>query len=249
MKNILSSSPPTSICGKDIGSNPVSGVDNNVLYGKGIENKRQGNIQGSIYYFQKSATTGHVESQMELAKLYQKSDLSQTFYWFNMASKAGNAEAIYMIGYMYEHGKSVEKNMINALYHYQLSASRGYVDAAIVLGEHFNNGTYVNRNIETSLQWYMKAAEKDDTEGQFYSGVLLYEKGQKDEALEWFKKAGEQGHGPACFNVGCYMIEKGESDDAINWIIKANDIDNGLYINQLNILLDNRKNNSVHCDN
>ncbi len=80
--------------------------------GKGIEQ----NLTMAASWFEKSATMGHVDSQMRLAYLYSKGigvqrDFTRSAHWYHLAALHDNPKAQYRYGSMLAKGKGLEKDL------------------------------------------------------------------------------------------------------------------------------------------
>ncbi len=140
-------------------------------------------------------------------------------------AQAGDAEAQFNLGYIYNIGEGVERNDQEAVKWYRLAAEQGYSLAQSNLGLMYANGAGVAENDQEAVRWYRLAAEDGLAIAQNNLGVM-YASGtgvvQSDqEAFKWLVLAAEQGYVEAQRNLG-QMYEYGtgvEQDDleAMKW--------------------------------
>ena len=118
-----------------------------------------------------------------------------------------------------------------------LLAEKNNASALINLANLYEQGQGVKRDLTQSIAWLRKAADLDDTRGQFQL-AMAYEKGlgvERDlqQAAYWLEKAAVQGDGTAQFNLGVMLATnfgKGvmtssteQRKQAIEWLTKAKD--------------------------
>ncbi|MFT5182263.1 MAG: hypothetical protein ACI8S3_002153 [Alphaproteobacteria bacterium] len=120
--------------------------------------------------------------------------------WRPLAS-AGNVEAQFNIGAIYEEGLEVPADPSEAAGWYGLAAGHGHAQAQYNLGIMYADGRGVPRDDSRALVWLRKAAEQDHAKAQFNLGVF-YQTGRgltKDlaKAKLWFDRAAANGVGPA----------------------------------------------------
>ena len=156
---------------------------------------KDGAPKKSVKWFTKAAKQNHLESQLELAKLYVsgkgvEEDISEAVKWYGKAAEQGNAEA----------GKRVEE--LKAIEETIKAAKKGDPEAQFNLGCSYYEGSDIEKNYEEAFKWMSKAAKKDLPEAQFNLGYFYFfgigVERNASEAEEWLKKAAAQG---ACNDV------------------------------------------------
>lgn len=118
-------------------------------------------------------------------------------HWYQEAGQAGNADAHYALGEMYETGRVVEPNLTTAITWYQKAADQGLAGAQNKLGNLLSIGVAGAPDYEQSMVWYRKAADQGHAAAlaniaRLYQGGLGVEH-DKNEALKWFMAAAEKG--------------------------------------------------------
>lgn len=155
-------------------------------------------LQAVFEGYARAAELGHPDGLNNLADMYLRGeyvqqDDEQAFNLFMEAAKLGVPESMYTIGYMYGHGRGVQKDEEQSAYWYLQSALNGDVFAINKMG---HQAFEKNEGME-AFSWYMKAAEMNDTEGEYNVG-FCYESGIGTEvnikqAKKWYRKAALKG--------------------------------------------------------
>ena len=162
-------------------------------------------------------------------KAYNAGNYSEAVRLYSKAAEQGYVQAQCNLGYCYEFGRGVTKDLNEAVKWYSKAAAQGYAQAQYNLGYCYEFGRGVTKDLNEAVKWYRKAAEQGDADAQCNLG-LCYHSGQgvtKDytKAVKWFRKAAEQGHADAQFNLGlCYEFGVGVTKDlteAAKWFRKA----------------------------
>lgn len=120
---------------------------------------------------------------------------------FLKAANAGHSEAMYEMGYLYETGDGVTKDIKEAAGWYRKGAEAGDAKAQRAIGLMYENGTGVPENWIEASSWYRKSANADDAMGQYLFGrAYQYGIGVRlslTDAITWYDKAAAQGNGDA----------------------------------------------------
>ena len=98
-------------------------------------------------------------------------------------AEGGEAVAQNNLGFMYQEGKGVPKDEVEAVKWYRKAADQGHADAQFVLGVVYEEGKGVPKNEVEAVKWYRKAADQGNARAQFILGGM-YAKGEgvpKDE--------------------------------------------------------------------
>jgi serine/threonine protein kinase/TPR repeat protein len=145
------------------------------------------------------------------------------------AAEQGNANEQYNLGLMYEEGRGVEKDEVEALKWYRKAAEQGDTWVQNHVGKMYENGRGADKDYVEALKWYRKAAEQGYSWGQVHLGNM-YKNGwglEKDdaEAVKWYRKAAEQGNPFGQVQLGkMYQSGVGVAKDyaeAAKWYCKA----------------------------
>ncbi len=112
-------------------------------------------------------------------------------------AQAGEAEARYLLGVMYERGLGGERSDSRAWGWYKGAATAGHLDAILALAALHEFGQGVPRSTQKALELYTQAAEKGSLKAMARLGVMaLRGQGRKPDlqvALKWLSRAAEGG--------------------------------------------------------
>ncbi|MEP4051380.1 MAG: OmpA family protein [Litorimonas sp.] len=146
-------------------------------------------------------------------------------------ANAGDANAQFHLGLVYENGDGVPKNSAEAAKWYRKAAEQNHKYAQYNLAFLYANGEDISVNIAEVVKWMRRAADGGDADALFQMGTL-YAAGkgvpQNDQqAMNWYRKAAEQGQIKAMFNLGVHY-ETGvgvqiNNSEAVRWYRKAAD--------------------------
>ncbi|HEY6271348.1 MAG TPA: caspase family protein [Terriglobales bacterium] len=165
----------------------------------------------------------------EAKKLLQASQFTQALALFRASASAGDPEAMYYMGRVYDHGWGVPVDYSQARPWYEKGAAAGNAEAMASLGYLYGTGHGVTQDYTVARQWYEKGAAAGDRLAMNNLGVL-YDSGRgvpqdSAQALQWFEKAAAAGNEVAMRNVGnCYQHGRGVVKDnakARQWYQKA----------------------------
>ena len=227
------------------------------------------NYSKAFYWYKKSAEQGNDVAQCNLGFCYENGNGVTESYieaikWYDKSAKQGNTRAqSYLpnvfqklkelaeigysgsqcnLGYCYEYGLGVEKNIYQAVYWYKKSAEQGDDVAQCNLGSCYKNGVGVDKDYNEAFYWFKKSADQGNSRAQFYVGYyyangLGYLEKDYSKAVYWYKKSAEQGYNYAQCNLGiCYYNGEGVEKDykqAIYWYKKSAEQGNSAAQNNL----------------
>ena len=210
----------------------------------------------ALEWFRKAAAQGHAAAQNYLGlmfssgrstprnhdevKLYAKhagqdnSDVQYQFglneqdgakamEWFRKAAEQGNVDAQFKLVWAFDN---------DSVFWLKNSAKQGHSLSQYLLGSMYAKGQGVEQDDAKALEWFRKAANQQDTWGnfsQYYLG-LMYAEGRGVEqddakALGWFRKAVAQDHAASQYQLGLMYaegrgVEQGDAK-AVDWFRKA----------------------------
>ncbi len=145
------------------------------------------------------------------------------------------------LGWMYENGEGVAKDLAQAVRWYRKAADQGMDRAQYNLGVMYLAGEGLSKDPAEALSWFRKAAEQGHADAQINMGAMYYSGigVAKDDAqaAEWYRKAAEQGYGGAAYALGWmyvngYGVQKDEAV-ALRWLLegaKKNFVESQLYV-------------------
>lgn len=137
----------------------------------------------------------HPDFQVVLGKLYLdefdrflKHNYSTAMELFQQAAAKGNAEAQYQIGFLYEYGQGVTRDLEKAMKWYRQAAENGYAEAQAEIGITYAQGRDAKQDYAEALQWLQKAADQTNPDALSWMGNM-YEEGwgvPKDQMEAYF---------------------------------------------------------------
>ena len=109
------------------------------------------------------------------------------------AAEAGDAEAQFVLGRMYNSGRGKRENPRNAAKWFREAAKQGHVEAIYCLAAMIDIGRGESKNSKQAIKWYKKAAEAGHADAM-YSLSKMYDEGRgvqrnAKKAKDWYKKA------------------------------------------------------------
>ena len=156
-------------------------------------------------------------------------DASLPIHSFVLASENDDADAMFRLGFAYEHGTNgLDQDDAKAVEWYQKGAALGHVGSMDGLGFMNENG-FGGLDVSgiKAIEWYKKAIEAGYINSHYDLGNI-YRFGAEgvpqdgDLAETWYRKGAELGHASSIASLGL-MIEKGmgsfsSSDaEAVDW--------------------------------
>ena len=123
----------------------------------------------------------------------------------------GNPDARHLIGYLYERGLGVSRDLGKALSLYSEAAADGSTDAMLALGDLAMGTTGVQRNIDKAIGWYRMGIDHDDPRAQSRLGAIYADPnlGRRDmeRALTLFERAAAKDDPDAHYALGVVYLE------------------------------------------
>lgn len=108
----------------------------------------------------------------------------------------GDAEALFLLGNMYNDGNGVTRDHRRAMELFQASAGREYPAAMVSIATMYATGLGVERSWKETVDWYSRAARLGSQTGQFFLALFLFQgdatadvKPDKKAAYKWFRIA------------------------------------------------------------
>jgi len=176
------------------------------------------------YYTLDNATrTNDEEQYAEAADLFREAISLDPEY----------AEAYYYMGFLFENGLGVDRDMKTAFRFYRKAGEIDHAKSWTKLGTFYAKGFGVTKNSKNSIIAYERGAELGDDEAMNILGII-YEEGIEvppdfTKAFEYYKMAAKFGNAKARLNIGL-MHERGRIDlngeDAVTMYAEAADMGN-----------------------
>lgn len=135
------------------------------------------------------------------AQAYRAGDFETTIALWRPLAEAGDRDAQFALGTLYQAGHGVAQSDHKATEWFQRAAEQGSVPAQFNLGNAYMHGRGVAIDEQQALHWWMKAAEAGLAPAQFNVGTAyLYGRGTApsvERALDWYRMAAANGHAGA----------------------------------------------------
>ena len=100
-------------------------------------------------------------------------NLPEGVKYLRMAAERGYAKAQNQLGYMYDNGEGVPRDMKKAFDLYMQAAVQGLARAQYNVGNKCCFGRGVDKDVNQSFIWYKKAADQGHTDAQFRLGKIV----------------------------------------------------------------------------
>jgi TPR repeat protein len=150
------------------------------------------------------AKAGELEDSLAAAK---RGDYATALQLVQPLAKRGDVAAQFMLGGMFDTGKGVPQDPVQAAFWYRKAADQGAPLAQFSLGMMYYTGEGIPQDYSQAAAWLRKAADQGNSDAEHALGVL-YDSGKgvrKDstQAALWYRKAAEQGDVEAQHSLGC----------------------------------------------
>ncbi len=145
----------------------------------------------------------------EAVSAYRAEDYARAIELFRPFAEQGTnaadykyaAAAQFNLGVMYDNGRGVEEDDVQAFRWFSLAADQGHASAQYNLGTMYADGEGIEANADMAVQWYRRSAEHGHAPAQFNLGAMYVNgEGVPEDYVEgyaWIRLASEQGIGKA----------------------------------------------------
>ena len=133
-------------------------------------------IATALELIEKAAKQGEATYQVDAGYMYSEDspylDYEKAIYWTKEALKQNNAAAFNQMGWFYEHGNGVEKNLKTAYDNYKKAADLGHSGGMRHLAEFYENGWVVEKDPIEAVVWYKKAEDAGNNKAKEHLATL-----------------------------------------------------------------------------
>ncbi len=148
---------------------------------------------------------------------YDAGDYAAAIAEWQPLAEQGNLEAQFGMGIIYENGRGIGRDNIQAAEWYTRAAEGGHPGAQFNLGNMYQQGLGVTKDPSQAVYWWTLAAAQGLADAQLNLGIA-YHRGDgvaidQVVALSWFERAAEAGNAMGQFSAG-YAYETGLGTDA-----------------------------------
>lgn len=167
----------------------------------------------SLDCLRQAASQGNATAELRLGLAYGSgngadgdgANLAEAAKWYRLAADAGQPQAMFMLGRLYQGGQVFPKDSTRAADLYRRAAEGGWPAAASALGALYQTGDGVEKDPREAVRLFKAAAGKNDRGGLFGLGVA-YLKGwgvprSGPDAARAFKAAADLGAPEAMVNL------------------------------------------------
>ena len=102
----------------------------------------------------------------------KRNDYQNAIREWKPLSDEGHQGAQYHLGWIYENGIGLKKNIVEAERLYKLSASQGNVKAQANLGLMYLKGEGIKRDLREAVRWIKRSAESGYPKSQYALGLI-----------------------------------------------------------------------------
>ena len=136
---------------------------------------------------------------------YLGGNYTQSFRVWRPLAEAGEVEAQFGLGLLYERGRGAPRDLAEAAAWYARAAGQGSMRAQTQLGGMYARGDGVPADWGQAIAWWERAAAQGSMRAQFLLGQS-YHFGSGvghdlDKAVQWYDKAAAQGYRPAALQI------------------------------------------------
>lgn len=130
-------------------------------------------------------------------KLIENRKYNEALNYLMKAAEAGNTEAMFTIGRLYEDGKGVNKSYTDALSWFKKAAELNNPNAMFYMGYYLEHGLGGPQNYTEALKWYRKAADLGNKVAMYNIGIMYLNgdgvEKDRSEAIKWIRESAKHG--------------------------------------------------------
>jgi len=133
-------------------------------------------------------------------------DFTATLDCIQQTASRDNPASLFLLGYLYEHGRGVPRDPAKAAQYYQSAASRGHSLALSNLASLYQHGLGLPRDPHKAFDLYTAAAERGNSVAQTNLASMYCNSAaiprDYSAAARWFRAAADQGDPTAQHDLG-----------------------------------------------
>lgn len=132
-------------------------------YGRGVKK----DIVKAVQWYRKAAGNGHDNAKFQLGLIaLNRGDFASARKEWRPLVRKGHARALFYMGVMYQYGKGVKEDIVEAVKWYRKAADSGYVTAQYQLGLLYQHGKGVAQDYAEAAKLIRKAALQGNAKAQ-----------------------------------------------------------------------------------
>jgi uncharacterized protein len=128
-------------------------------------------------------------------------DLQTALGWLRTSAAQDNPNAVFFLGYLYEHGKFVTQDYSQAFRNYEIAARVHYPPAENNLAFLYQHGQGVHKDLGKAFDWYRAAAQHSYPIGEYNLATFYYlgigTPRNYTEAVRWLHASADSGFAEA----------------------------------------------------
>ena len=172
----------------------------------------------SIVVLKEKSAKGDPRAMFELSERYKNGDgvienEAEFFRLLRLSAEAGLGDALNRMGYCYEYGIAVEKDISKAIEFYKKAAKKQNNKGQCNLGRIYDEGKGIEKNLVEAIRLYKLSADQENPSAQMKLGYCYeFGYGVKQDlnmAVTMYELASAQGNAAAQCNLG-YLYEVGK---------------------------------------
>jgi uncharacterized protein len=137
-------------------------------------------------------------------------DVQTALKWLRASAAQNNPNAVFCLGYLYEHGKFVTKDYSLAVRNYEIAVRVHYPPAENNLAFLYQHGQGVPKDLGKAFEWYRAAAQHGDPVGQYNLATLYYlgtsTPRNYTEAVRWLRASADSGLAEAENSLAAFYL-------------------------------------------
>ena len=173
-------------------------------------------LEQALRLYFRAGNAGIADAFTEGGEIYLEEsppDYREAKSWLEHAVQGGSAEGYDALGWLYELGNGVDKDLARASSLFNEAAKRGSAEGAYHVALTYYHGLGVQQDRAAACQWFLRAAAQGDPEGEKEAGYCYYNgtgvAQNHETAFNWFALAGQAGLTDARVFVAD-MLERGD---------------------------------------
>jgi TPR repeat protein len=181
-------------------------------YGTGLPK----DLEAALRLYFRAGNAGVADAFAEGGDLYLDEtppDYAEAKSWLEHAVQGGSADGFDALGWLYESGNGVNKDLPRAFSLFNEAAQRGSPEGAYHLALTYYHGFGVQQDRAAACQWFIRAADQGDPSAEQEAGFCYYNgtgvAQNHETAFNWFALAGQAGLLDARVFVAD-MLERGD---------------------------------------
>ncbi len=133
--------------------------------------RKTSSFGGAALWLLVMATTAHADFEAGL-RAYQAKNYRLALEQWLPSARGGDPHAQHMLGFLYAHGRGVDKNLVETVKWWQAAAKQGHVPAQFTLGNLYLNGIGVEKDFKRAAKWIGTAADAGFADAQYVYGIM-----------------------------------------------------------------------------